>query len=180
MGPIGALKSGFSQLTVFDTRASRAEYWWMFLASSVLSVAYQAIFIAIYGLPTEFAISTTEEVSRAGAEGAVKTAFLFNGTVFLFCALMLPVTARRFKDRGWRGRWFGIAWVINFLNLVVIAFGLIASATGEMRAFANWFVVGFVFMALPYCSAIWTVWIGFVRPDPEDNAFGLAPTEVTA
>ena len=127
-------QTGLGRLIAFNARASRSEYWWMFAAASVLTIAYQASYIAVFGLPTEFAVSSTDEVSRAGAEGAVKTAFLFNGAVFVFCAILLPVTARRFKDCGWRGGWFRIAWVINLVNLVVIAFGVIASATGETPA----------------------------------------------
>ena len=172
------LQTGLRRLMEFNARASRPEYWSMFAAALVLTFAYQASYIAVFGLPTEFAVSSSDEVSRAGAEGAVQTAFLLNGAVFVYCAILLPVTARRFKDCGWRGGWFRIAWAINLVNLAVIAFGVIASATGDTRAYANWFVLGFLSMAQPYFSVLCCIWIGFLRPEAQANAYGPATPEV--
>lgn len=166
------------RLLGFQTRASRAEYWRTFLAMVLITTALQVAYIAVYGFPTEIALSSHDEVSRVGAEGAASFTLLFNGSIFLFCLVALPVTARRFKDCGWRGGWFKMAWYLNFLIVAVAGVGVLSATNGQTEQFALWFFPGIVVAAVSYLSVVFCVWIGLIGPDRDSNSYGPNPIGV--
>ena len=175
MGPQKAISSGIRKVFDFSGRASRSEFWWMFLASLVITLIFQLVFarlIAAFSQPSALASG------KLTAEN-LPLGLMFSASVFLFCFLMLPTMSRRFKDHGWRGGWFYIAAWINGVSgaammLCTILF-LSGSTETALRVFATIMPLGFI----SYGSVLWCFWIGFVRPESGSNQYGSNPVGVT-
>jgi len=178
MGPFEAIKNGLQNLFNFQNRASRKEYWWKMAATTATTFALQSAMIYAVGPLHGFTIRTGELISPQIALMAAKFAVVFNAPMALFCLIMLPVTARRFKDHGWRGGWFKWAWYVNFLSLAFAIAAAIVLFSNNSSHFAKWLFAPSAFMFIPFASVIWCFWIGFVRPEPNNNQYGPNPAEV--
>ncbi len=108
--PVEAVARGFSKYADFGGRATRAEYWWWMLFTSIISTALNAL-------------------DRGFGEGILQTVFSL--------AVLLPtfaVTFRRLHDIGKTG-WWHFGW----LGIVLISWvtaGILLLATGV--DLANW------------------------------------------
>lgn len=178
MGPIKAVKTGLRNLFDFKSRASRAEYWWMMVATLAATFAYQSVMISALGPLQGYTIKSNEVISPEVALMATRFTVIFNGSIALFCFVMLPVTARRFKDHGWRGGWFKWAWYANFIALTFAIIADIALFSNLSSEFVIWTFLPSAIMFIPFASVGWCFWIGFVRPEPNNNQFGPYPNEV--
>ena len=111
--PVEAVARGFSKYADFSGRATRAEYWWWMLFTSIVSTALNVL-------------------DRGFGEGILQTVL----TVFSL-AVLLPtfaVTFRRLHDIGKTG-WWHFGW----LGIVLISWvtaGILLLATGV--DLANW------------------------------------------
>lgn len=179
MSAIQNIRTGFSKVLDFETRSSRSEYWWMFLATFAIVCVFQTGWLSVVGPIKSFSISGGETISPETALAGTNFSIVFNGSIAFVCFIMLPVTSRRFKDHGWRGGWFKWAWYLNLLSVVAVAFAVLALAFDKSALFARWIPLTFVAAFIPYASVIWCFWIGFVRPDPNENQYGPNPLEVT-
>lgn len=178
MGPVSAIKTGLSRITDFDTRSSRSEYWWMFAFVVIVVVAFQAVAMTSFGVTSSFKIESGTQIPPDVAKAANRFFIIFNLSLFVICFFMLPVTARRFKDHGWRGGWFKWAWRLNFISLAGVAFLIFWMASGRGTTVPPGLPALFIINFIAYASVIWMFWIGFVRPDPNGNDYGPNPTEV--
>lgn len=90
------------KLFLFSGRASRSEYWKSFGFSALFVVVVQV------ALLTAISIMLGSEAVRLGkvTESNLALGHVILVSVLIFCFLMLSVTARRFQDHGWSGKWF--------------------------------------------------------------------------
>lgn len=114
-----AIKTVFNKYAVFQGRAGRAEFWWWYLFTALIS----------------FVISMTMNISTAGAGtdlNAILAAsapfFVISGIVGL--ALLLPtlgVTVRRLHDTNRSGGWWFISLVPFVGAIILIVFMFLPS-----------------------------------------------------
>ena len=158
----------------FETRSSRREFWIGLVLSFVLAMLVQQVFFVAHDAhPSQLDAAVQ---SGQGAQADFMLSLL--ASVCLFCVFMLPLTARRFKDHGWRGGWFRIASYLNFVVAMTVLATLFLSITGRAEAAQTLGTISFLFAFPPYASVIWCLWIGFVKPDPHPNLYGPNPNEV--
>lgn len=105
-----AVKQVLRKYADFSGRATRAEYWWWVLATTIVSLVLQTI--------DSFIVSLISE----GLEASPLS------TVFGLAVLLpgLAVTARRLHDIGKSGWWILVWFVIGIVGLIPVAVGIIA------------------------------------------------------
>ena len=153
----------------FSGRATRAEYWWWVLATTIVSMAFSSVESFI---------------------NAVSDTYFFSplSSIFLLAILLpnLAVTARRLHDTGKSG-WWQLVWIVigvmGTIPLIVgIAVGLIAVFGGG--SWANFTELGFwipIVFGLLVSLLIWVglaIWmlIWLVRQgQPGPNQYGSDP-----
>ncbi|GAA1433602.1 hypothetical protein GCM10009616_25960 [Microlunatus lacustris] len=104
IGPVDAVKRAFQKYARFDGRASRSEYWWFVLATSIVTLLFYVPFVAI-------AASAENSGSGDVPAGAVVLGIL---AVVVFLGLIVPsiaITVRRLHDAGFSG----LLYLINFV-----------------------------------------------------------------
>ena len=120
----------------FSGRATRAEYWWWALATTIASMAFSAVDTFIAAFSGGYSFSPL-------------------GTIFSLAVLLpsLAVTSRRLHDIGRTG-WWQLAWyIIAIIGWIALAVGLVIVIIG--LAFGGYFEVDSVeqfFSNLPYES----------------------------
>lgn len=133
IGLLAAVKRPFSKYTDFSGRASRGEYWWFFLAYSLVVVVLYAIFGIlgiIFGVINANSLGNqamTENVMAPPGFTAVKVIFQIIFIV-LSLGLLLPylaLTWRRLHDANYPGPYFflGLIPLIGPLLLIVYLAG---------------------------------------------------------
>ena len=104
IGPVDAVKRAFQKYARFDGRASRSEYWWFVLATSILTLLLYIPFVIV-------AASAENSASGDVPAGAVVLGIL---ALLIFLALIVPsisITVRRLHDGGFSG----LLYLINFV-----------------------------------------------------------------
>lgn len=175
MRPYQAVSTGLRKVMHFDERASRSEYWWMFAFAVFVMVAFQLALAPYF-------IDKTGVFSADPAQGLAAGYPLFllmAASASCFNFLMLPTTARRFKDCGWNGGWFKVAACLNAVLGVTSILCTLLLATDQSNAASSLATIIFPLLFITYSSVIWCFWIGFVRPCPNSNIYGPNPHEVT-
>ncbi|WP_170772549.1 DUF805 domain-containing protein [Ruegeria lacuscaerulensis] len=171
MGPKCAISLGFRKVFDFSGRASRSEFWWMFLASLVVTLIFQifsaSLIVASLGSSALASGPITAENLPLG--------LMVSASVFLFCFLMLPTVSRRFKDHGWRGGWFYIAAWINGVSGAALTICAMLFLAGRAETAVQILVPAMLLGFIPYGSVLWCFWIGFVKPENSSNRYGLNP-----
>ncbi|MGJ8595837.1 DUF805 domain-containing protein [Sulfitobacter sp.] len=114
MGPLTAISQAVARSFTFSGRASRSEYWWFFLA-------YTVVFI-ICGSIDAFMI--TSLVQQEG-EQALFTLGVFDLTSAFAWIITLPtmlsVTVRRLHDAGFSGFWMVLYFIpVGGLALIIM------------------------------------------------------------
>ena len=127
-----AIKSVLSQYATFSGRARRAEYWWFYLFSVLVSIPVQIFFIAMYVA----AFAPVFEQADAGgaipddALNAIDWSLFVVGLVpvaVVGLGLLLPslsVLVRRLHDTGRSGLW----WLIGLVpggGIVLLVFAVL-------------------------------------------------------
>jgi uncharacterized membrane protein YhaH (DUF805 family) len=112
--PVQAVKRFFAKYAVFHGRASRAEYWWVFLAYAIVGFVLEVLPFVLDG------------ASRGSA--GLGFAIVGYANLALFLGTIVPnlsVTARRLHDANLSG-WLMLLLLIPFLGgLAVLVFMLL-------------------------------------------------------
>lgn len=121
-----AVKSVFSQYATFTGRARRAEYWWFYLFSVLVSIPFQIFFFAMYVASFAAALDDTGPNGEIAPEDVEWGAFAVGlvPLVLVGLALFLPtlaVTVRRLHDTGRSGWWYLVGFV-PFGSIVLLVF----------------------------------------------------------
>jgi len=134
-----AVKRFFTKYAVFTGRASRSEFWWVYLAMTIVSTAVAVLmFIAIGAVAasTDFAALDDPAVMETAGMGLFGIAAVFYAILAAFgLAILVPsiaVTVRRLHDAGFSGWWY----LINFVpggSLVVLVFTIMPSVAEGAR-----------------------------------------------
>jgi uncharacterized membrane protein YhaH (DUF805 family) len=118
IGPVDAVKRAFQKYARFDGRASRSEYWWFTLATSILSL--------LLLIPLTIVSAASESGSEIPAGAVI---FLVLG-LLVFLALILPsiaVSVRRLHDGGFSGLLYLISLVPYLGGLALLVFMVLPS-----------------------------------------------------
>ncbi len=116
-----SVKTCIRKYADFSGRATRAEFWWWVLATTIVSMAFSAVDSFI---------------------NAVSGAYFFSPLSSVFgLAILLPntaVTARRLHDTGKSG-WWQLVWVVvGILAIVPAIVGVIAGLAGFFSGSQDW------------------------------------------
>ncbi|QUJ75603.1 DUF805 domain-containing protein [Sulfitobacter albidus] len=113
-GPFSALNLAFTQLVKFSGRATRSEFWWVFLAY-VLCVSGAAAYDAM-------TVMALVETYGANAVAMIDfTAFTATWVLVVFALPLLSLTVRRLHDAGFSGFWVLVNMVPGIGGLVLLA-----------------------------------------------------------
>ncbi|SDS17387.1 Uncharacterized membrane protein YhaH, DUF805 family [Friedmanniella luteola] len=111
IGPVDAVKRAFQKYARFDGRASRSEYWWFVLATTILSLILYIPFVAV--------AASAESGSDDVPAGAVVLGII---AVLVLLAVVVPsiaVTVRRLHDAGFSG-WLYLVNLVPYVGSLVI------------------------------------------------------------
>ena len=116
-----SVKTCIRKYADFTGRATRAEFWWWVLATTIVSMAFSAVDSFI---------------------NAVTSSYFFSPLSSIFgLAILLPnlaVTARRLHDTGKSG-WWQLVWVVvAILAIVPAIMGVIAGLAGFFSGGQGW------------------------------------------
>lgn len=120
----GAIARGFKKYATFTGRASRGEYWWWTLFTTVVYVGR--------GIPARIIGDLTAPDGTAG-EPPVPLLILLG---LFYCAIVVPtvaVTVRRLHDAGYSG-WLYLLMLIPWLGaLILLIFTLLPASPAGAR-----------------------------------------------
>ncbi|MDE2939761.1 MAG: DUF805 domain-containing protein [Chloroflexota bacterium] len=116
-----SVKTCIRKYADFSGRATRAEFWWWLLATTLTSLAISAVDSFV---------------------GAISNAYFYSplSTIFALAVLLpdLAVTARRLHDTGKSG-WWQLVWVVVAILAVAPAVvGVVAGLAGLFSAGQDW------------------------------------------
>lgn len=150
-----AMRRGFTLWTIRG-RASRSEFWWWVLGSTL---GYIPLAILL-GLGPE---------TVAGLVGVLAQLFLFVAT--------LKITIRRYHDVGKGGGWVAGIYAGSFVGGFLFAIGVAAVIGGALTADEETAAGGVVFMALggliSLAFGIWNLVMHCLAGKPERNRFDI-------
>lgn len=127
VSPVGAVKNFYGRYARFSGRASRSEYWWIALASFLVSAAFNLIMGAFHG--GVVGGLGDQDLSRLSSSG---TAFLVLGWVVSLIHFIpgLSLAVRRLHDVNRSGWWVLLS--LSSLVALVLFVPLIASSSGSI------------------------------------------------
>jgi uncharacterized membrane protein YhaH (DUF805 family) len=105
-----AIKTGFRKYAEFEGRATRAEFWWWTLFTTLVSAALNALSVPMYGVMYSRML-TDGPLSGGPLYGGGYASFSFAGLWGL--AVLLPslaVAVRRLRDAG--RSWAELFWIL--------------------------------------------------------------------
>lgn len=127
-----AIKTCFRQYATFSGRARRSEFWWFYLFTVIISMAFFAVLVSI-GLGSGMASGSSDTASPGG--GVAFT--LVNVVSFVVSlALLVPSLAvmwRRLHDTDRSGLWWFIGLIPLIGGIVLIVFWAQDSTRGTNR-----------------------------------------------
>jgi uncharacterized membrane protein YhaH (DUF805 family) len=122
----GAIRRGFAKYATFSGRASRSEYWWWVLFTTVVGL--------VLALPAA-ALGTATSPDGGQTPGAPAIPLLVALAVF-YLAIVVPtlaVTVRRLHDAGYSG-WLILLNLIPWVGgLILLVFTLLPSSPAGAR-----------------------------------------------
>ena len=131
-----AIKLGFRKYSRFDGRATRAEYWWWYLFTSLVGfVGYLVLLVVLVAVaPTTTTTATTGTTSTTTTSAGAGIALAVIGFLWFAAviALLLPsiaVAVRRLHDTDRSGWWYLISF-IPFGGIVLLIFFVTESTPG--------------------------------------------------
>lgn len=111
-----AIARFFKKYATFSGRASRGEYWWVFLFTTIVS-AVLGMFEQVDSLQTLMNVLTS----------------LWNLAIII---PMIALTVRRLHDSNLNGAWFLLPYGLEFLGVIIMLVGGVGFAlTGSMNTF---------------------------------------------
>lgn len=134
-----AVKRFFTKYAVFSGRASRSEFWWVYLAMTVVSAAVMVLMLIAIGAvaaSTDFAALEDPAAMETAGIGVFGIAAVFYALLAAFgLAVLIPtiaVTVRRLHDAGFSGLWY----LLNFVpggSIAVLVFTILPSVAEGAR-----------------------------------------------
>ncbi len=118
IGPVQAVKRAFQKYARFDGRASRSEYWWFTLATTLVGLVF-LIPVAMVG-----------QASDTGSQPPTSAIVMVVLGLLVFLALVVPsiaVSVRRLHDAGFSGLLYLINLVPYVGGLVMLVFMVLPS-----------------------------------------------------
>jgi len=104
MGPISAVGTAFAKTLNFSGRASRSEYWWVFLFSFLVNLAAIAFDVT--------ALFMRHQVEGDLLFAALSPFDLFTPwAVLIFSIPMMSLSVRRLHDAGFSGFWLLLSFI---------------------------------------------------------------------
>ena len=162
-----AIKSCLRQYVGFRGRATRAEYWWWALGTTVVSILLSIIDGVLFGFEDDIQIFSS----------------LFGLAVLL---PGLAVTARRLHDIG-RSGWWQLVWIVaGILGAIPFIIGMVASLGSmfilsggggdfNMAAIAP-LIIGLLISAAIWVGlAVWIIWWMVKQGQAGPNTHGPDP-----
>ena len=162
-----AIKSCLRQYVGFRGRATRAEYWWWVLGTTVVSMLLSIIDGVLFGFGDDIQIFSS----------------LFGLAVLL---PGLAVTTRRLHDIG-RSGWWQLVWIVaGILAVIPLIIGVVASLDGmtlmfsvesdySMAAIAP-LIIGLLISATIWIGlAVWIIWWMVKQGQAGPNQHGPDP-----
>ncbi len=140
-----AIKSVFRQYATFTGRARRAEYWWFYLFSMLVSIPAQVFFFVMYFAALIPAMGQTD------ANGAITNEGLDSINWGLFIVGLIPV-------------------VVVSLGLFIPSLSVLVRRLHDTGRSGLWLLIGFV----PGASIVLLVF-ALLEGEPYDNAYGPDP-----
>ncbi len=108
-----SIQTVFQKYAVFEGRARRSEYWWFYLAYTVVSLVLSGIARAL------------------GTGGAATAVSVISGIFALACLVpSIAVTTRRLHDTGKSG-WWQLLYLTCIGGIVVFIFCIMDSQPGD-------------------------------------------------
>ncbi|MEO6944558.1 MAG: DUF805 domain-containing protein [Lacisediminihabitans sp.] len=105
-----SIKTVFRKYAEFDGRATRAEFWWFLLFSTLVSAALNALTLPFNGRMFEF------DASASSVSTFASFAFVWSIAVLL---PSLAVTVRRLRDTG--REWTQLFWILlPIVGLIIL------------------------------------------------------------
>jgi uncharacterized membrane protein YhaH (DUF805 family) len=160
---------------LFSGRATRTEYWRHLALCFLVIVALQIFFVIVgYSMTTLEAI----EINQIKTNYSLINIFGISAPLIISFS-MLAVTARRFQDYGWSGRWFRWMFYLFGIALTLTLIAVIGVLLQRPALFNSSLYYGFMTVFPAFGSVFWTFWIGFLKPQAGPNSYGPNPREVT-
>ena len=122
----GAIRRGFAKYATFAGRASRSEYWWWTLFTTV-------VFLAL-GIPA-LVLGVSNSPDGGQTPGPAGVPFLVAMGLFYLAVLVpsIAVTVRRLHDAGYSGWLVLLALIPSIGGLIVLVFTLLPSSPNGAR-----------------------------------------------
>lgn len=178
MGPVQAITTCLRKSFRFSGRASRSEFWWLFLAAFAAFVVAVKLDILFFGRGLIARIQVGD-TTQYGVHGSGPF------SIALFLLSFLPVLAasvRRMHDRGRAGWWLAVPYLL-FAGCILYAWlafrGRTADATGTLHLSGPAAIPGLVLLFSGYAIMIWNFISLLRRSQPGPNPYGPNPLEVT-
>ena len=111
-----AIKSGFKNMTKFEGRSTRSEYWW-FVLFYIISVVVTFILVGL--------VSQVEQLSWVGG-------LLILALVLAFILPSLSLAFRRLHDTDHSGWWL-LLYLVPFGGIVLLVFYCTAGTPGDNK-----------------------------------------------
>jgi uncharacterized membrane protein YhaH (DUF805 family) len=157
-----AVRSVLSKYATFSGRARRAEYWWFYLFTIVVSFASSAVDAALNA-------AVNNEI---GIVGAITSLGLLLPT--------LAVTARRLHDTGRTGWWMLLPVVPVLATIVVASAAVFAtgfSTTGNGTPAAAMIVLAVACVLITFATSITLLVFLCLDSQPGPNKYGPSPKQ---
>ena len=126
IGFIDAIKRGFKKYATFSGRASRSEYWWWALFTSIVCVV---LLVPAYVL----GITTSPDGGRTPGAAAIPLIILM---IIFSLAIIVPnlaLTVRRLHDAGYSG-WLVLLGLVPYVGgLILLIFTVLPSSPAGVK-----------------------------------------------
>lgn len=116
-----AIKRFFKKYATFSGRASRSEFWWMYLFGWLAEIAI-FIIAAIGGL-----LTTDPSHPETSGEGAVAGGFVFIAFILVMIVPAVALLVRRLHDIDFSAWWLLLLLALSIGMLVLFIFALLPS-----------------------------------------------------
>ncbi|AXE40095.1 DUF805 domain-containing protein [Acidipropionibacterium virtanenii] len=129
-----AIKLFFKNYSVFSGRASRSEYWFSVLFTTLVILALDLVYYAVTGAGMFYGARLADMDDGTATKGALLALLLFT---FMVGTLIpnLAITWRRLHDSGKSGGTFFLSWIPYIGAVVLVIFLLLPSSPSAWQRF---------------------------------------------